>query len=429
MAALTRYAEFADRLDESNGDTIAVNEGSRELCRLGSALNKASIRLEDQNTAIRSAMADLRREAAFSEYSPNIVLSMNTLGEIQYLNPTARKILKEVGHAPDGVYSLLPSNIDRISARCFKDREAIGSIDYTVNGRTFLWTFSPIKDTNVLHCYATEITETKKTEQKAHQALVDKITAEAANRSKSAFMANMSHELRTPLNAIIGYSEMLQDEMQESGNIHYLGDLSKIRAAGFHLLGLINDVLDLSKIEAGKMKIYIESFDIKKMVDDVSSTIQPMIEQNKNQLVVELAPELGSMVSDITKVRQSLLNLLSNAAKFTENGTIELAVTAEKIGDEAWVKFRVSDDGIGMTPQQLGKLFKEFSQADDSTTRRYGGTGLGLAISRRFCRMLGGDITVESLAGQGSTFYIWLPVDLEFTKQDDETDPGAEFEA
>jgi signal transduction histidine kinase len=222
---------------------------------------------------------------------------------------------------------------------------------------------------------------------------------------------------------------MLQDEMQESGNIHYLGDLSKIRAAGFHLLGLINDVLDLSKIEAGKMKIYIESFDIKKMVDDVSSTIQPMIEQNKNQLVVELAPELGSMVSDITKVRQSLLNLLSNAAKFTENGTIELAVTAEKIGDEAWVKFRVSDDGIGMTPQQLGKLFKEFSQADDSTTRRYGGTGLGLAISRRFCRMLGGDITVESLAGQGSTFYIWLPVDLEFTKQDDETDPGAEFEA
>ncbi len=223
----------------------------------------------------------------------------------------------------------------------------------------------------------------------------------------------MSHELRTPMNAIIGYSEMLMEDAQDEGNEAASGDLRKIHGAGTHLLALINDVLDLSKIEAGKMDLYLESFEIPAMVDDVVATIDVLVKKNDNRLRVEVDPSLSQMRADVTKVRQALFNLLSNAAKFSHEGEIALRVKKESVDGEDWVRLAVSDSGIGIPPEKLGHVFEEFSQANETTSRDYGGTGLGLPISRRFCRMMGGDITVESRAGEGSTFTIRLPVQVE----------------
>jgi signal transduction histidine kinase len=284
-----------------------------------------------------------------------------------------------------------------------------------------------------------------------------------ASRHKSQFLANMSHELRTPLNAIIGYSEMLQEEAEDTGDEAYLPDLQRINVAGKHLLGLINDILDLSKIEAGRMDLDLTTFEVGRMVRDVEAIVQPLVEKNGNTLLVTCPDDLGMMHADQTKVRQTLFNLLSNAAKFTEHGTIELRVARSAPveqtaaegrgrlglgpdGIDTWksapteppavgagfqhlipsgptpdllsplaprpsplVTFAVSDTGIGMTEEQLGRLFEAFSQAEASTRSKYGGTGLGLAISRHFCRMMGGDLTVESAHGQGSTFTVRLP--------------------
>ncbi|HXA94504.1 MAG TPA: response regulator, partial [Candidatus Dormibacteraeota bacterium] len=235
---------------------------------------------------------------------------------------------------------------------------------------------------------------------------------ELADRHKSEFLANMSHELRTPLNAIIGYSEMLQEDAADLGAEQFTDDLKKINAAGKHLLELINAVLDLSKIEAGKMELYLETFDVAALVRDIAAVIQPLAAKNGNRLDVECAAGTGSMRADLTKVRQALFNLLSNACKFTERGAISLTVAGEALDGRDSMVFRVSDTGIGMTPEQLTRLFEAFSQADAATTRRYGGTGLGLALSRQLCRMMGGDVTVESEAGRGSTFTIRLPAQV-----------------
>ena len=235
--------------------------------------------------------------------------------------------------------------------------------------------------------------------------------ADEANQLKSQFLANMSHELRTPLNAIILYSELMIEDAQEQGLEGFLSDLGKVLAAGRHLLGLINNVLDLSKVEAGKMEVYAEEFDVAKLVGEVAGTMRPLVEKHGNTLVIDGDAAGGlTMHSDITKLRQVLLNLLSNASKFTRQGRITLRVARREADAGGVVDFAVSDTGIGMTPEQLGRLFQTFSQADAGTTRKYGGTGLGLAISRKFCRLLGGDITVASEVGQGSIFTATLPV-------------------
>jgi len=233
--------------------------------------------------------------------------------------------------------------------------------------------------------------------------------AEEANRTKSAFLANMSHELRTPMNAIIGYSEMLIEEAEELSPEEMIGDLKKIHGAGKHLLGLINDVLDISKIEAGKMTIFMETFDLATVVREVGSTVAPLLAPNENTLEIDCPDDIGPLHADLTKLRQTLFNLLSNAAKFTHHGKITLRVRRAN----KRITFSVSDTGIGMKPEQMEKLFKAFTQADASTSRKYGGTGLGLAISKRFCGMMGGDLTAESTFGEGSTFTAWLPERVE----------------
>jgi signal transduction histidine kinase/DNA-binding response OmpR family regulator len=231
--------------------------------------------------------------------------------------------------------------------------------------------------------------------------------AVAANRTKSAFLANMSHELRTPLNAIIGYSEMLLEEVEDSPS--QTKDLKRIQSSGKHLLALINDILDLSKIEAGKMELFLEEFDTMSMLSEVESTVLPLVATNANMMQMDVEPTLPPMIADLTKVRQVLFNLLSNASKFTQKGAVELKVRRHLEGDQGWMTFTIRDTGIGMTPEQMGGLFKDFSQADASTTRKFGGTGLGLAISKRFCEMMGGTITVESEIGRGTTFTVRLP--------------------
>ena len=248
--------------------------------------------------------------------------------------------------------------------------------------------------------------------QAREEALQHKSAAETANQAKSAFLANMSHELRTPMNAILGYSEMLIEEAEDLEQEDFIPDLQKINKAGIHLLALINDVLDLAKIESGKMEAFAEVIGIDSLIDDVSGTAHPLMEKNNNTLSIERGKDLGSAFQDMIKLRQALFNLLSNAAKFTHDGTITLHANRTEQAGVDWLTFAVSDTGIGIAEDKVDHVFEEFTQADDSTTRDYGGTGLGLAISRRFCQLLGGDLTAHSELGKGSTFTIRIPASL-----------------
>ena len=233
--------------------------------------------------------------------------------------------------------------------------------------------------------------------------------AQNASKAKSDFLANMSHELRTPLNAIIGYSEMLMEEAEDDGLDTYSDDLSKINSSGEHLLTLINDILDLSKIEAGKMELHIEVFELEKHLSQIEATAKPLVEKNGNIFVIEKPDNIKKLTNDQTKLRQILFNMLSNAAKFTKKGTVTLAITES--GDD--IKFAVIDTGIGMNEEQLGKVFEEFTQAESSTSKDYGGTGLGLPISKMMTEMMGGRMDVESEEGKGTTFSITIPIEVQ----------------
>ncbi len=369
--------------------------------------------------------AEARRLALVAARTYNGVIITDTHGQITWVNDSFTRLTgytaaEAIGRHPDDF--LMGPDTDpaalaaKKKARAQKRPFQLEVLNYRKDGAP-LWVLvdgQPILDAHgEVESYVVvqvDITKRKQDEAAVHQA---REAAEEANRTKSAFLANMSHELRTPMNAIIGYSEMLIEDAEDTGNDTAIPDLKKIHSAGKHLLGLINDVLDISKIEAGKMSLYLEDAPLAALVDEVAATIRPLVAKNNNTLVLEPAANLGVLHADVTKVRQTLFNLLSNAAKFTHEGRITLSVTRSAQHGRDFVHFRVADTGIGMTQEQLGKLFQAFVQADASTTRKYGGTGLGLAISRKFCQLMGGDITVESEPGKGTVFTASIPLRVE----------------
>jgi hypothetical protein len=366
--------------------------------------------------AIQNArlFADARRQKEYFQgvmrNSPVAIVTLDLGENVVEANPAFERLF---GYGLDEVVgrnldSLITSDDQRAEAMAYT-REARRGVTHGLVERTR-------KDRSVVDVELLAVRVEVEGELVGMMALYHDITellharkeAERANRTKSQFLANMSHELRTPLNAILGYSEMLAEEAEEDGREGYIPDLKKIHAAGKHLLTLINDVLDLSKIESGKMELYLENFDVRSLVDDVATTVKPLVSKNGNTLSVR-CEDIGEMYADETRVRQALLNLLSNASKFTAEGEIALEVDVEHAPHGDTVLFRVRDDGIGMTPEQMAGLFEAFNQADASTSRRFGGTGLGLAITRRFCRMMEGEVEVESIEGEGSVFTIRLP--------------------
>jgi PAS domain S-box-containing protein len=367
-------------------------------------------------SAARMLGAAMTRQRA-QEYVDNILRSMeesllvtDTELQIRRVNPSALRLL---GYSEEELIGR-PAGQVILEREAPARRSAVERTYRTKAGRPIpvLFSSAEMRDgSGMLEGYvwlAQDMTEQKRVEGELVRA---KDAAEEANRAKSAFLANMSHELRTPLNAVIGYSEMLQELALDREQHDLLPDLGKIRWAGKHLLGLINDVLDLSKIESGKIRLSIESLEVLPLVDDAVSTIRPLLEKNGNRLEVACTEPLGAVLGDHTRVRQVLFNLLSNACKFTENGVIRLETRRTRRNGSDWVEFRVADTGIGMSAEQLHRLYRPFMQADSSTTRKYGGTGLGLAISHEFCQMMGGYLRAESELGKGSVFTVRLPAE------------------
>ena len=348
--------------------------------------------------------------------SPVAVAIVGTGGQLLYTNHRHDELYGvPADQMPKNVRDLYvdPTQRDRLLEIFRRDGQLLNAEVHNrrPDGGTF-WSLLSWKRTEydgqpVLISWINDITARKQAEAAIQEA---RRVAEQANRTKSDFLANMSHELRTPLNAIIGYSEILIEDAEDRGDEASVGDLQKIKGAGKHLLGIINDILDLSKIEAGRMDVYLEQIFLPKLIDEVKTIVEPLMSKNGNTLVVDCPADIGSLRTDLTKLKQSLINLLSNAAKFTKQGEVRLSI-ARMVDDDGptRIRFSVSDSGIGMTEEQMGRLFQAFTQADSSTTRHFGGTGLGLTITKHFCTMLGGTVDVSSKQGEGSTFTIILP--------------------
>lgn len=393
-------------------------------------------------TDFHSAVEQLRAsEERFRQLAENIHevfwIREPNQKHIVYVSPACEKIwnlsCQSLQSEPEAFWDAIhPDDRDRIKAAFEKQVRGDYDEEYRVvrSDGSVCWVrdraFPVMGETGEIYRIvgiAEDITQRKLAEefQKVAQ------TAQAASQAKSAFLANMSHELRTPLNAIIGYSDMLKEDAEDLGCEDFIPDLHKIQTAGKHLLSLISDILDISKIEAGRMELYLETFNPASLIDDVVSTVEALVEKNSNKFEVDRAGDLGLMYADIIKTRQILLNLLSNAAKFTQSGTIKISVERvtnkgskiQKLEDcSDSIIFRVADTGIGIPPEQMQHLFQAFMQGDASTTRQYGGTGLGLTISRHFCLMMGGDMQVQSQLGSGSVFTVCLPARVELHRKD-----------
>src|SRR5581483_9356522 len=363
---------------------------------------------ERQRKTIAAAIATISEGFVLYDTDDRIVLFNE---QFRAIYPGLADIIKQgttFGEVLEAVISRSLVDLDGqspqewIAERKARREHSGGFAEYRYGGRYVRISERRIQGGGTVAVY-TDITELRRHNLELEQA---RELSEVANRAKSQFLANMSHELRTPLNAIIGYSEILQEDAAESSQEQLVPDLKKIEGAGRHLLGLINDILDLSKVEAGKMDVFIEEVEISSLLGEVGAIIRPLVAKNGNRLEVHVADDIGSIRTDRTKSKQCLLNVLSNGSKFTQNGKLTLAVGR---ADRAKIQIAISDTGIGMSEEQLGRLFQAFSQADASTTKKFGGTGLGLAITKHFCRLLGGDISVKSRVEEGSTFTIVIP--------------------
>ena len=418
---LTLAAEGVGRRRyESVAELDVVARRSDELGTLAQSFRNMVEDVANREKSLQEAEERLRQSErhfrSLIENTADVIAILSREGEFRYASPSISQVLgitSEVafGHTlgdfihPEDLSKLRETFDDAVATWGGARQVQVRVNDKDGTTRIVEIAFNNMLDNAAVNGIVVNIRDI--TERKHAESLeLEKEAAESANTAKSNFLANMSHELRTPLNAIIGYSEMLQELAEDDGHDDYLADLKKIHSAGKHLLELINDVLDISKIEAGKMDLYLEDFTPGQLLEEVHGVIAPLAQKNSNQLVIDAASDLGSIHADMTKMRQSLLNLVSNACKFTHNGTITLRVRRE----EDWISFDVIDTGIGMTREQMGKLFRAFQQADASTTRKFGGTGLGLAISRHFARMMNGDITVSSELGTGTTFRLRIPV-------------------
>jgi PAS domain S-box-containing protein len=434
---LTTAAEnVSQQRYEAAGELEAVAKRRDELGQLAQTFRGMVEEIANRETSLRNIEERLRQSElhfrSLIENTSDIIAVLDEHGRFKYASPSIVRVLgataeEAAGRAlseyldGDGALVLARSIERTISVWGASDQVEVQGRHANDTERILEVSLHNMMDSPAVNGVVANIRDITERRRAANLGR-EKDAAEAANKAKSNFLANMSHELRTPLNAIIGYSEMLQELAADDGNEEYLGDLKKIHSAGRHLLELINDVLDISKIEAGKMDLYIETFSVDEMIEEVRAVADPLASKNTNELAIMKYGELGSIRADATKVRQCLLNLLSNACKFTSSGTVKL--TAER--EEGWITFTVSDTGIGMTKEQMSKLFRAFQQADSSTTRKFGGTGLGLAISRHFCRIMNGDITVDSTPGQGTTFTMRIPVEVIPRPREDQAAPEQE---
>jgi PAS domain S-box-containing protein len=396
-------------LRDENGEPVEVVGSWSDVSarrKMGDAMVAAQNRL---NHLLTSAPAVIHSFEATGSYAPTFI-SENVKALLGY-EP------KEYLESPDFVWGRIhPDDVSRVREN-FDRLSEVGQISHEYRflrkDGSYCWLNDEMhlirnKEGQPVEIVASmnDISARKKAEK---ELAIAKDQAEIANRAKSDFLARMSHELRTPLNAIIGIAEMLVEDAEAAGDDGRADPLRRIQRSGEHLLGLINEILDLSKIEAGKLELSLESFDISKFINEVGTTVQPLAEKKANRLQISCPDDVGEMQADQTKVRQILLNLLGNACKFTENGDIRLSVSRDRAARSEWLTFTVSDTGIGIAPEHLDRVFEDFNQASAATAVKYGGTGLGLAISQRLCKLMGGDISVESALGKGSTFIVRLP--------------------
>ncbi len=411
-------AQNYSRVDELD----ASSKGFDELSQLARGFRAMVREVASRETRLKQAEEKLIQSELYFrsliENTSDVVAIFDVRGLIQYISPSCARLL---GGAPesfvgkDGFANVHQEDLLRVRssfARTVRGVEGAQRMELRIAHTDGDFRIIELTTHNLLDNPAVAgivVNLRDATERKQAEALAqEKDAAELANKAKSEFLASMSHELRTPLNAIIGYSEMLMEEAAELDSEDLIPDLKKIHSSGKHLLELINAVLDISKIEAGKMELYLESFAVERVLQEVVAIIQPLAQKNSNKAVLFIEGDIGYMHADMTKLKQTLFNLLSNACKFTKNGEVRLS--AERCNER--MIFQLKDSGIGMTPEQVSKLFQAFSQADASISKNFGGTGLGLAISQKFCHMMGGEITVTSEPGQGTTFTVTLPVDV-----------------